>query len=276
MKPLIKWVGGKRRFIKYIEEEIPDNINNYFEPFAGSAALYFHLKIKNSNINDLNTSLIDFYKTVRDNPEKLLDEINKTFNNSNPQQHYYDLRMQYNEEKKHLDKIRRSALFFYLNKVGFNGIYRVNLQGNFNVPIGKSKTYFIPTKNDFNEASKLLKSTKLTSKDYKEIVRKAGFNDLIYLDPPYYPDDSSKFVGYTEPSFGKKQHEELIEECYKAWKKGCTILISNSNSLEFREKINYRFGESVICKNIFTKRSINPNSIDKKRFVENLYIIKQR
>jgi DNA adenine methylase len=172
-------------------------------------------------------------------------------------------------------------MFFFLNKVCFNGIYRVNSSGKFNVPIGYSKTFLIPTEEKFIEASKLFKEKKISfySKGYEEIMARAKKGDLIYLDPPYFPDETSKFVGYTDPSFKEEQHIEMLEYCYQAFEKGVNIIISNSNSSKFQKLILDKFKDypnKLTEKSIPTKRSINPKAKNKERFTEKLYIISQK
>ncbi|WP_027063285.1 DNA adenine methylase [Mesoplasma seiffertii] len=273
MKPLVKWVGGKRRFIKDIDPYLK-NYKRYIEPFAGSAAVFFHLNPQNAILNDLNKDLVNFYKNVRDNPIQLLKSIENLFEVKTDVESYYLLRDEYNSLKG--NSLRKSAIFFYLNKVAFNGIYRVNSRGIFNVPVGKHKTYYIPTESEFLEASELLKNTKLYSISYESIMDKVNNKDLVYLDPPYFPDETSKFVGYTDPAFGKEQHYHMLTLCKNAFAKGATIIISNSRSKEFAMALYKTFDSSFITAiQIQTNRSINPNANNKNRFVEMLYVIKK-
>jgi len=284
MKPLIKWAGGKRRFVKEISEYIPQNsYNRYIEPFLGSGALFFNLEPKEAILNDLNMDLINFYYFVKNNPVNLFDEINLLFNDfknlekESRREIYKKIRCEYNNLKNQ-KTIKKAAMFFFLNKVGFNGIYRVNSNGEFNVPIGHSKTFFIPQKEEFLNVSTFFKKNniKFFNLSYEKIISEANKGDLIYLDPPYYPDETSKFVGYTDPSFREEEHEKMLEYCETAFKKGADIIISNSNSIKFKNLIVKKFGDNVIYKDILTKRSINPNAPNKERFIEKLYIIRKK
>lgn len=279
MNPLLKWVGGKRRFLKLITPHISKDISSYIEPFVGSGALFFSLMNKNSVINDLNKDLIDFYLDVKKDYEKLFNEIKNLFSKSDdPTNLYYENRDKFNElsQLESLNEtFEKSALFFFLNKVGFNGIFRVNSSGGFNVPVGSSKTYFIPRIEEFKAASELLSKTKIYSEDYKKIIENANTRSLIYLDPPYYPDESSKFVGYTDPRFGVQEHKEMLECVRIALRKNLTVLISNSNSSQFETLLNEILKDFKVTKILIeTNRSINPTVIDKKKFKEALYVIK--
>lgn len=277
MKPLIKWVGGKRRFVKRISEELSDfEINNYYEPFAGSAALMFALEPKNKIlINDLNENLINFYIQARDNYSSLYKKINKLIDENKTKEEYYALRAKYNDSIKVLD-INNAALFFYLNKMGFNGIYRVNGSGFFNTPRGSNHNPYVPTLEEFSEASELLSRAVIEKGNWHEHIKRIVSGDLIYLDPPYYPDATSQFVGYTDPRFGVEEHVEMINKV-KGWMdNGARIIISNSNSMEFYEKLKSSIGEENIKYDpISTNRAINPNAKNKERFKEALYVIEE-
>jgi DNA adenine methylase len=271
MIPILKWVGGKRRFTKLIIDEIDFEYGTYIEPFFGSGALFFELMPKKSIISDLNRDLTEFYEYLRDVPEELFNEINKIINKN---ELYYELRTAYNENK--FDGLEKAAVFFYLNKQGFNGIYRVNSNGHFNVPKGSVTTPFVPNIDFFHQYSQVLKKTKIYNSDFLKILKKAKKGDLVYLDPPYYPDESSRFVGYTDPRFGEEEHNNMINACYELWKSGVNIIISNSNSRNFYKLIENKFGKINFRKVSYdTNRSINPNSTNKNKFVECLYIMKR-
>jgi DNA adenine methylase len=190
-------------------DEIDFEYKTYIEPFFGSGALFFELTPKKSLIGDLNKDLADFYLYLRDEPEQLFNEIKKIINKDSI---YYTLRTKYNENK--FDGIKKAAVFFYLNKQGFNGIYRVNSSGHFNVPKGSVTTPFVPNIEFFHQYSQALKKAKIFNCDFMEILKKAKTGDLVYLDPPYYPDESSRFVGYTDPRFGEEEHNHMINVCY--------------------------------------------------------------
>jgi len=206
------------------------------------------------------------------------------FEDKDRKEYYLEIRHRYNNPKEDRAKmspanfkIYRAAQFFFLNKVGFNGIYRVNSSGKFNVPVGSSKTIFIPSLEEFREVSHYLRNKKIVFRtgDYLDVLEDTRTGDLIYLDPPYFPDETSNFVGYTDPKFREEQHVQMLIACKKAFDKGASIVISNSNSNKFQELVYDFFDESRVKVHLIpTKRSINPNAENKSRFVEKLYIIK--
>lgn len=296
MKPIIKWVGGKTRFLKYINQEIDKiNFNNYFEPFFGSGAVFFSMfpneQRKKYFINDHNKNLMDFYEWIKDgNPEQIHDSLHSYFgkfelmSEEQKREAYNKARNDYNnylllgDEK---DNDIKSFLFFVLNKTSFNGIYRVNGNGQYNVPVGRHNTYKYPSLEEVKSAQETLKKCLITHGDWWEILKNVMENDLVYLDPPYYPDASSNFIGYTDPLFGITQHDDLINRVEDiVLNKGASVIISNSASEEFRQKLEKKFKNkkkiSYSWQKIQTNRSVNPLSEEKERFVETLYIIRRK
>lgn len=252
------------------------DFKNYFEPFAGSAAMMFALEPDNNVlINDLNKNLINFYIQVRDEHKELHAKIKKLVKNNKTKEEYNELRNKYNETITNYD-LDNAALFFYFNKMGFNGIYRVNSKGLFNIPRGSNQEPYIPSLEEFRLASNLLSKAKIKSDNWHKNVTKISEGDLIYLDPPYYPDATSQFVGYTDPRFGIDEHLEMIEKVKLWMDKGARIIISNSNSEEFKNKITNLVGENNIkYEPINTNRAINPNAKNKGRFKEALYVVEK-
>lgn len=296
MKPIIKWLGGKTRFLKFINQELKDmDFNNYFEPFFGSGAVFFSLFPNESNreyfINDYNEHLIDFYKWIRDEKSErvhnlISNQLNKFkgLEESEKRSSYLSMKDSYNElsfknSKKHIWE--KSLLFFLINKTSFNGIYRVNSSGVFNVPVGRHKTYAYPTIEELKEVKRVLNLAHINSGEWWEQLSEVKKNDLVYLDPPYYPHETSKFIGYTDPAFGVGDHKDLIKRVKKlVVSKKANVIISNSNSSEFKKLLHYEFdGEKEIeirYIEIPTRRSINPLAEDKDRFKESLYIIRRK
>ncbi len=278
MKPLLKWVGGKRRFLKFIKEEI-NEYKNYYEPFAGSAALMFDLEPNNKIfINDLNGNLINFYKAIKLDWKRVVDRTRELIREKDKKEDYYKLRVKYNERvlnnsnNKDVD-FEEASMFLYLNKVGFNGMYRVNSKGEFNIPKGKYKSPYIPTDEEMTKAQNLFKRTKITSGLWHKSIQGATKGDLVYLDPPYFPDESSKFLGYTNPVFDEKSHDEMVKISKELVDKGVKVLISNSASLAFEKIVKREFGDLYKRINIQTKRTINPSVKNKAKFVETLYVL---
>ena len=276
MDTLIKWVGGKRRFLKYIKPILPKEFNNYFEPFFGSGALFFSIESPNDTyVSDWNKSLINFYHHVSTNGESLHKNIKKFLKSVEENtSKYYEVRELFNIQitNNRINSMTHAVYFFFLNKVGFNGMYRVNMEGTFNIPVGRHSSHALPELNEFLKAAELFKKSRIQAMGWVESVQRAQRGDLVYLDPPYYPSDSSKFTGYTDPAFGVANHEELVRICDELVNRGVYVVVSNSDSSEFSELmgVNDNFDSQIIN----TKRSINPKAVNKERFKEALFFSK--
>lgn len=260
MKPFLKWVGGKGRVISQLEQFFPDNYKNYFEPFVGGGAMYFSIKPQPATINDINQSLMGAYINIRDNVELLIKELsglqNQYHNLDSDKQKdlFYEIRDRYNliEDKK---SIIKSSLLIFLNKTCFNGMYRENRKGGFNVPFGKHGKPTICDENNLHAISKLLAHTKILSGSYKDAVKTAKAGDFIYFDPPYHPlNPTSSFTSYSEDDFLEKDQIELKLLIDELTKRGCKVMMSNSDTKFIRDLYKeYR------QENIMAARSINSN-----------------
>ena len=249
-KPFVKWAGGKASLLTQLERLLPNNFDEfenvtYIEPFVGGGAMLFHMLRHHTNItraviNDVNKDLIHCYELIRDNPLVIIEQleiIEKLYNSYDQTEKkllYYNFREKYNEE--HLDSDEKAALFLFLNHTCFNGLFRVNNQGKFNVPYGSYKHTLRFDTSVIWEDHKLLNGIKVIIKkpgDYQEIRRnlsRVGKN-FIYLDPPYRPmSTTSNFKGYSRFPFDDFQQEELKMFCDYLWKKDCLIMLSNSDS----------------------------------------------
>lgn len=196
VKPFLKWAGGKTQLLDELNKYIPLNYNKYIEPFIGGGALFFSLGSNESVIADSNRELIITYKQVRDNVEDVIS-ILKSFEHT--EEFYYNIRSMITDD---LEKDFRAARLIYLNKTCFNGLYRVNKKGLFNVPYGKGKGKFLQ-KTVLREASESLQNTQIINADYLDVLQQyAEPNDFIFLDPPYYPVGKySDFKRYTKEFF---------------------------------------------------------------------------
>ncbi len=271
--PFIKWAGGKSRLISQIKNFIPKDFNNYFEPFVGSGALFFYMvksfKIKRefcAHLSDINSELINVYKTIKDNLMDLIQELqyNEIEYYKNPKRFYYKLRA----ENFEFNSIKKAARFITLNKTCYNGLYRVNKKDLFNVPIGK---YINPKICDFQNLTKVnqimnLTNTILEDYDYYNITLKIKENDFIYFDPPYHPlNETSKFTNYTSYGFDYNQQKRLANFFYELDKRKCKILLSNSDTTFVRDLYS-SFTENIVS--LKTLRSINSNSEKRKNHSE--------
>lgn len=226
-KPFVKWAGGKRQILNIIKDYVPKTFNRYIEPFVGGGALLFQLLPKRVIINDINKELINAYIVIKENVEYLIEHL-KT--HKNDPEYYYKIRS-LNPES--LNPVERASRFIYLNKTCFNGLYRENSKGEFNVPFGRYKNPKILDEENLISVSKYLNSIEIQiyNKDYKDICFLAEKGDFIYLDPPYHPiSRTSSFTKYTKYDFTEKEQIELSKIFREMDKKGCYIILSNSNT----------------------------------------------
>jgi len=227
-KPIIKWVGGKRQLLNELKSLMPKNYNRYIEPFIGGGALFFELKPENAIINDYNKELVNLYKTVKNEPQKLINDLCKHKNES---EYYYETRAIDRDESafKKLTKAQRASRFIYLNKTGFNGLYRVNSKGQYNVPFGRYKNPNYCDEENILACSELLKKTEITNGDFEVIKQKVQKGDLVYLDPPYAPlSATASFTGYTDKGFDEDMQLRLRELCDHIDDVGAYFMLSNS------------------------------------------------
>jgi hypothetical protein len=231
IKPVLKWVGGKRQLLSEISPMIPGEFNKYFEPFVGAGAVIFNLLPSKAVINDLNSELINVYKVIRDNPNELIEQL-KEHTNSNSKEYFYKVReldRQANYDK--LSDIYKASRTIYLNKTAYNGLYRVNKSGQFNTPWGRYKNPKILDADNILAMSKYFNESKIEilNVDYKKALTSVSKGDFVYFDPPYLPiSSSSAFVSYTADGFGEKEQIELKETCDNLNNQGVKFLLSNS------------------------------------------------
>jgi DNA adenine methylase len=230
--PFIKWVGGKRRVIPEIEKRLPQKFNRYFEPFIGGGALLFHLNRKDSFISDMNGELINLYRTVRDNLEELMQNLELHENSSD---YFYNIRDLDRDHKTYsqLPNIEKASRFIYLNKSCFNGLYRVNRKGQFNVPFGKYKNPIYFERENLTNCSKFLKGVEIREGDFETYKDKIQKEDFVYFDPPYFPiTETANFTSYTKDGFGFKEQKRLLDFAKEIDSRGGYFLLSNSYSDE--------------------------------------------
>ncbi|RTZ59862.1 MAG: DNA adenine methylase [Gammaproteobacteria bacterium] len=258
IKPLIKWAGGKRNLLKIYKKLFPKKFNRYHEPFLGSGAVFFFLRPKKAVLIDKNEELINFYEVVRDHPLELMElvstyKVDKDF--------YYQIR---ELDPKKLSKIERAARFLYLNKTAYNGLWRVNSKGKFNVPFGRYKKVKFFDRENLLRASELLKNAVILHSDFEEVTKYAQKGDFVYLDPPYYPiSETSNFRNYTSKGFSKEDHLRVYKVFRTLTEKGCYVMLSNSNSPFIREL----FKDFVITE-VFANRFINSKAEGRKPIIE--------
>lgn len=244
-RPFLKWAGGKKQVVNFIENNLPIKIkesvviNKYFEPFLGGGAVFFHLAskydIKYAYLGDINKDLILTYYAVQKSPEKLIDELQILSDGFLPlsfderKEYYYKVRDEFNNTSEDFDKIKRASQMIFLNRTCFNGLYRVNKDGKFNVPIGTYKNPLICDKNNLRNVSEVLKDVKLVCNDYSSAEDEIDENSFVYLDPPYLPIKENSFTNYDSKGFGIKEQIELSDFCKNIHKQHAKFLLSNSD-----------------------------------------------
>lgn len=235
-QPFLKWAGGKRGLLHEIIPRVPDFSGRYIEPFLGAGAVMFALKPRNGVVgNDSNRDLIEVYEVVRDYPEELVSQLREL---GNSKEEFMRVReMDRAEDFQTLSPIMRAARFIYLNKTCFNGLYRVNSSGYFNVPFGNYKNPGFDNPDPIFAASRFLQNgVTLTSGDYRTASKFATESDFVYFDPPYEPvSATSSFVSYQSGGFTQEDQAELVEEALRLTNLGVPVLLSNSAAPYIRE-----------------------------------------
>lgn len=240
--PFLKWAGGKRQLVSKIAEHFPKKFKTYAEPFIGGGAFFFHLRPKHAILSDINSELINCYRVVRDTPAELIEALKKHIYESD---YYYRVR---SEKPEKLSAVEQAARTIYLNRVGFNGLYRVNSKGEFNVPFGKYTNPRIVNEENLYACSTALKGIILENipfQDFPWEIFAAG--DFVYFDPPYVPlTKTSNFTDYTKEGFGPVEQEKLAQIYHDLDKRGVQVMLSNSGT-ELVEKL-YKGFKIVECK----------------------------
>jgi DNA adenine methylase len=233
LKPFIKYCGGKTKLLPYIIENLPDKeFKNYFEPFVGGGSVLFGLLSneltykcnRDYTVSDINENLINCYEVIKDNIDDLIKELNKDIY-SNEYDNYYSRRQRYNEIKfTETNLVEKAALFIYMNKCGYNGMYRENSQGKFNIPFGKMKNPKICDTSVLKKVSKSLSKVNISYCEYNSILELTNKDDFVYLDPPYH----GTFTQYTNNKFGEEEQQKLKQFVDALTEKGVCVMLSNS------------------------------------------------
>jgi len=234
MKPLLKWAGGKRHIVPVLEHFLPSdwNAGTYFEPFLGGGALFLHLAPAKARLADVNPWLIGFYKDVQKQPGELYALIQKyagefdVLDQAEKKNLYETLRAKFNAAEVGLDS---SALFYVLNKLCFNGLYRENSKGAFNVPFGQKKQFPALVESDFLNASSVLGGRLIELADFEKTVSNAVAGDFVYFDPPYVPvTATASFTSYSSEGFGLEAQKRLASTMHELQAIGVRAMLSNS------------------------------------------------
>jgi DNA adenine methylase len=240
LTPFVKWAGGKRQLLNEIGKRLPERWNTYYEPFVGGGALLVNLqneeRISKAVISDLNSELINLYNVVKKNPDTLNEALSgKEFENSEGA--FRNLKNEFNTlTMLPGNTVRRAALLIYLNKHGYNGLWRVNSKGKFNVPFGRYPKRNMPSGHSILKFSTMLKNVKILNQDFEHVVKSATKGDFVYFDPPYHPlSKTAKFTDYNSNGFTVDDQKRLADVFRKLSKKGVRLMLSNSKVTEIED-----------------------------------------
>ena len=260
--PFIKWAGGKRQLLPYIQELMPKTYDNYYEPFIGGGAVLFHLMPqKEVIINDINKALVNVYRQIKYHPNELMQYLTK-IDADIPLEHkayYYEQREQFNDKmmKDEYD-LELAALFIYLNKHCFNGLYRVNSKGLFNVPFNNSNAKSFNAENIL-AVSHFLQKVTILEGDFEHACQNAKKGDFIFLDSPYAPLNDTSFEAYTKEGFDIPSHKRLAKLFEELNRRGCYCMLTNHNT-EFINDLYQNYNKKVIT----VRRYINSDAKNRK------------
>ncbi len=258
VKPYLKWAGGKRQLMPEIQRYIPRKYATYYEPFVGAGAVLFSIQPSHAVINDFNEQLIVTYMAIRDDVDTLI-ELLRYHKQHTCESYFYELRGldRDSEAFANLDPVKKAARLIYLNKTCFNGLYRVNLQGLFNVPYGRYKNPAIFDEESLRAVSRYLNSNDITIQtgDFAQSVQDADSGSFVYFDPPYHSPDKSNFTGYQAGGFGEDEQIRLRDTFAMLSKRGTKCLLSNSDT-PFIRKLYKGFA----IKRVQASRAISANA----------------
>ena len=238
MKPIIKWVGGKGGNLPYIRDRLPESFNTYYEPFVGGGALLLDLLPNYAVVNDINPELTNMYLQIKYNVSKvikflrILDKQHEEW--SEPKDYYYLVRSTFNKELGS-DTAEQAARFIYLNKHCFNGLYRVNSKGEFNVPFNGKLFGRSFDEDHLRNAAEVLTNTLVLNKDFEDAVSGAGMNDFVFFDSPYAPLTPTSFTDYTKEGFSYEDHVRLAKVFKELTNRGCYCMLTNHDTPLIRE-----------------------------------------
>lgn len=256
-KPFLKWAGGKRQLMTTLSANFPRRFERYFEPFLGGGAVLFYLlswrRPERCLVSDINCDLITAYIVIRDNVEELITSLKEHSRRyyTDRSSYYYHVR-----ETEPDDPVLRCARLIFLNRTCFNGLYRVNSKGKFNVPIGKYARPSIVNEENLRRINRLIHHCNVTiqCRDFSSILEEVQEEDFVYMDPPYMPvSKTASFTGYTDSNFTYGDLQRLVKVCSSLDEKKCHVLFSNSNT----ERVSELFDERWTIQSVSANRNIN-------------------
>jgi DNA adenine methylase len=234
-KPFLRWIGGKQQIVARLLSCLPEDIGSrrYVEPFVGAGSLFFALAPQSAALSDLNEHLVHCYESIRDEPELVAVYLGR--HRAQSCRGYYDRQREtYNKMSKL--SVAQAARFIYLNQACFNGVFRVNKKGEYNVPFGQKDHLALPSAKQLKRVADLLKTAKVCCASYNDILKGVGESDFVYLDPPYPPlNGTAYFTHYTKDRFGADDQTELAQLVADASGRGCKVMMTNADTPVIRE-----------------------------------------
>jgi DNA adenine methylase len=265
--PIVKWVGGKSKLLPELVARMPKKYNRYFEPFLGGAALFLAVAPEDAVLGDTNAELINTYRAVARDADGVASMLELHRRAHARDKYYYEVRDMWNEGAWSDDEGARAAAFIYLNKTGFNGLWRVNRDGEFNVPRGDYKDPSVYDLEALRAAAKAFAKADLRVSPYDKTTASAAAHDFVYFDPPYDPaSKTSNFTSYTKDAFGKDQQRQLAEHARELRKRGTHVMLSNNDTPFVRSLYEDFCIDTVQC-----GRSVNSKG-DKRGKVDEVII----
>ena len=260
--PFIKWAGGKRQLLAQIRAKMPESFNNYYEPFVGGGAVIFDLLPTSAVINDINKALVNAYRQICNDSDEFLNKLNELDEAmwEDGKGYYYSLREHYNDKlmKEEFD-VELAALFVFINKHCFNGLYRVNGKGLFNVPYNNSRNSSCD-EDTIRAISEYLKNVTILEGDFQAACQNAKKGDFVFIDSPYAPLNPTSFESYTKEGFDIESHKRLADLYDELTSRGCYCMLTNHNT----ELINELYGNKGYRMDVVSvKRMINSDATNR-------------
>jgi len=265
--PFLKWAGGKRQLIPQMIKYFPKHFNKYIEPFIGGGAVFFQLLPERAILIDINEELINCFKVIKNNVKELIEILK---NHKNEKKYYYQIRSLDRTDRtyKNLSDVEKASRTIYLNRCCYNGLYRVNSKGQFNVPFGKYKNPNFCDEKNLIAVNKVLKNVDIFHGSFEKCLDFADKDDFIYFDPPYHPiSETSSFTSYTKENFGKESQKMLFNVFEILDERGCRLMLSNSYNPFIIEL--YKQYKTVFLN---AKRAIN-SIANKRGFIKEILVL---
>lgn len=260
MHPVVKWAGGKRQLLDRIVERMPKEYNDYYEPFIGGGAVLFGARPDNAVINDINSELINLYITIKENPADFIEQMHRLDAIDCDKDFYYKQRDRYNTLLRDKElSVELAVLFVWLNKHCFNGLYRVNGKGFFNVPWNNKGSGASIDDDNIFEMSEFLQHVAILNGDFEVSLKTAKCGDFVFIDSPYAPLNATSFESYTKEGFAEEEHRRLAKVFENLTERGCYCMLTNHNTPLIQELYSKYTIEEVDVKRLINRNADSRN-----------------